>query len=124
MLTLKSVFIFAVLGVLFMIKNPFHKRGFLRAQGIITDYEKEETDTGIVYYARVKFPLGEQEIIFTDATPLNKKPPLNKFVEVLYDKENPEQAEIESNFSIIFPWLFILVAFLILIYNLMQVFIF
>lgn len=124
MLTLKSVFIFAVLGILFMIKNPFHKRGFLRVQGIITDYEKKQTENGFIYFAKVKFPVGEEEILFTDDTPLSKKPPLNKFVEVLYNKKNPEQAEIESNFTIIFPWIFILVAFFILLHNLMQIFIF
>ncbi len=124
MLTLKSVFIFAVLGILFMIKNPFHKRGFLRVQGIITDYEKKQTDTGIVYYARVKFPLGEEEILFTDDTPRSKKPSFGKIVSVLYSKENPQQAEIESNFIIIFPLFFILAAFIILLYNLMQIFVF
>jgi hypothetical protein len=124
MLTLKSVFIFAVLGILFMIKNPFHKRGFLRAQGIITDYEKEQTETGFIYYARVKFPVGEEEIFFTDKKSLRKKPSLNKIVDVLYNPQDPQDAQIETNFVIIFPWLFILVAFIILVYNLMQVFIF
>lgn len=124
MLTLKSVFIFAVLGILFMIKNPLHKHGILRVQGIITDYEKKQTDTGIVYYAKVKFPVGEEEILFTDSNGSSKKPKQGKIVSVLYCKEKPEQAEIESNFIIIFPWIFILVAFFILLHNLMQTFIF
>ena len=124
MLTIKSAVIFAVIGILFMIKNPFHKRGFLRAQGIITDYEKKQTEAGIIYFARVKFCLGEEEILFTDSQELTKKPQLNKMVDVLYDSQNPARAYIENNFIIIFPWLFILAAFIILVYNLVQIFIF
>ena len=124
MLTIKSAIIFAVLGIVFMIKNPFHKRGFLRAQGVITDYEKKQTEAGIIYFAKVKFSLGEEEIFFTDNQPLSKKPRLNKFVDVLYDKKHPQQAQIESSFIILFPWFFILAAFLILLYNLVQIFAF
>ena len=124
MLTIKGAIIFAVLGILFMIKNPFHKRGFLRVQGIITDYEKKQTEEKPIYFAKVKFPLGEEEILFTDTQPLIKKPRLNKFVEVLYNEQDPHQAQIESAFVIFFPWFFILMAFLILLYNLMQTFVF
>lgn len=124
MLTLKSAIVFAVLGIIFMIKNPLHKRGFLRAQGIITDYERGKKDGKEVFFARVKFPLGEREILFTDDTPLRKKPTFGTIVDVLYDRKNPQHAEIESNFSILFPWIFILISFFILIYNLKQRFIF
>lgn len=124
MLTLKSAIVFAVLGIIFMIKNPLHKRGFLRAQGIITDYERGKKDGKEVFFARVKFPLGEREILFTDNTPFNKKPTFGTIVDVLYDRKNPQHAEIESNFSILFPWIFILISFFILIYNLKQRFIF
>lgn len=48
MLTLKSAFIFVFLGVLFMIKNPFHRQGYVRAQGIITDYEKNKKKISVI----------------------------------------------------------------------------
>ena len=124
MLTFKSALFFALIGIVFMIKNPFHKRGFLRAQGIITDYERDEKDGEDVFFAKVKFPLGEREILFTDKTPRRKKPRFGKIVEVLYNEENPKEACIEGAFSIIFPWIFILISFFILIYNLKQTFIF
>ena len=124
MLTIKSSVFFALIGILFMIKNPLHKHGISRAQGIITDYEKKQTENGFIYFAKVKFPVGEEEILFTDSNGSGKKPRQGKIVSVLYDKEKPEQAEIESNFIIIFPWLFILAAFFILLHNLMQIFIF
>lgn len=123
MLTFKSAIVFFVLGVLFMIKNPLHKRGFLRAQGIITDYEKKQQDGKDDYFARVKFPFKEDEILFTDTTPRRKKPTFGKIVSVLYNSQDPSEAQIESNFSILFPWIFILIAFCILIYNLKQIFI-
>ena len=124
MLTINGAVIFALIGILFMFKNPLHKHGFLRTQGIITDYEKRQTENGFIYFAKVKFCLGEEEILFTDPQELTKKPQLNKMVDVLYNKQDSAQAYIESNFSIIFPWLFILAAFLILVYNLTQIFIF
>lgn len=124
MLTLKSAIVFAVLGVIFMVRNPFHKSGFLRAQGIITDYKKRQKGGDFIYFARVKFPLGERDILFTDETPRHKKPRFGKIVEVLYNREDPQEAQIESAFSILFPWLFILIAFLILLYNLTLTFVF
>ena len=123
MLTFKSSIIFCILGIIFMIKNPLHKSGFLRAQGIITDYEKSLKDGKDIFFARVKFPCKEDEILFTDKTPHRKKPVFGKIVSVLYNQEDPEDAQIESNLSILFPWLFILIAFGILIYNLSQIFI-
>ena len=113
MLTLKSAIVFAVLGIIFMIKNPLHKRGYARAQGVITDYERGQKDGEDVFFAKVKFPCKEEEIIFTDNTPLRKKPTFGKIVDVLYDRENPQRAEIEGNLSILFPWIFILIAFII-----------
>ena len=124
MLTFKGALFFALVGIVFMIKNPLHKRGYTRAQGIITDYEKGQKDSKEVFFAKVKFPCKEEEILFTDNTPLRKKPTFGTIVDVLYDKENPKKAEIENNLSIIFPWLFVLVAFVILIYNLKQIFVF
>jgi|GEM_PF-3123957 Protein of unknown function (DUF3592). len=124
MLTFKGALFFALVGIAFMIKNPLHKRGFLRAQGIITDYERGKKDGKEVFFARVKFPCKEEEILFTDDTPLRKKPTFGTIVDVLYDRKNPQHAEIEGNFSIIFPWIFILIAFIILIFNLKQYFIF
>lgn len=123
MLTFKSAIIFCILGIIFMIKNPLHKRGFLRAQGVITDYEKNLRNGKDIFFARVKFPCKEDEILFTDRTPRRKKPVFGKIVSVLYNQEEPEDAQIESNFSILFPWIFVLVAFGILIYNLKQIFI-
>lgn len=123
MLTFKSAIIFCILGIIFMIKNPLHKSGFLRAQGIITDYEKSLRNGKDIFFARVKFPCNEDEILFTDKTPHSKKPVFGKIVSVLYNQEEPEDAQIESNLSILFPWLFILIAFGILIYNLSQIFI-
>ncbi len=124
MLTFKGALFFALIGIVFMIKNPLHKRGYTRAQGIITDYERGQKDGKEVFFARVKFPYKEKEILFTDDTPLRKKPTFGKIVDVLYDRENPQRAEIESNFSILFPWFFILIAFFILVRNIMQLFIF
>ena len=123
MLTLKDSLLFCILGIIFMIKNPFHKGGFLRAQGIITDYEKSLKDGKDIYFARVKFPFKEDEILFTDKTLRRKKPRFGKIVSVLYDRQEPRHAEIESNLSILFPWFFILIACGILIYNLKQIFI-
>lgn len=124
MLTLKSAIIFAVLGVVFMIKNPFHKSGFLRAQGVITDYERAQQGPNTVYFAKVKFPFKEEEILFTDITPRSKKPLFGKIVSVLYNSKKPQEAKIEGIFPIVFPWLFVLAAFIILVYNLRQTFIF
>lgn len=123
MLTFKSAIIFCILGIIFMIKNPLHRRGFLRAQGVITDYEKSLKDGKDIFFARVKFPVKDDDILFTDSTPFRKKPTFGTIVSVLYNKEDPQDAQIESNFSILFPWIFVLVAFGILIYNLKQIFI-
>ncbi len=123
MLTIKSAIIFVILGIIFMIKNPLHKRGFLRAQGVITDYEKSLRNGKDIFFAKVKFPVKDDDILFTDNTPRRKKPVFGKIVSVIYNKEDPSEAQIESNFSIIFPWLFVLAAFFILIYNLKQIFI-
>lgn len=123
MLTFKSAIIFFILGVLFMIKNPLHKCGFLRAQGIITDYEKSKENEKEIFFAKVKFPAKNDDILFTDTTARSKKPTFGKIVSVLYNSQDPGEAQIESNFSILFPWIFILIAFVILIYNLKQIFI-
>ena len=123
MLTFKSAIIFFILGILFMIKNPLHKHGFLRAQGVITDYEKSKENGKEIYFAKVKFPFKDDDILFTDTTPHRKKPTFGKIVSVLYNSQDPSEAQIESNFSILFPWIFILIAFCILIYNLKQIFI-
>ncbi len=124
MLTFKGALFFALVGIVFMIKNPLHKRGFLRVQGIITDYERGQKDGEEVFFAKVKFPYKEKEIIFTDDTPQRKKPTFGKIVEVLYNEQNPKEACIEGAFSIIFPWIFILISFFLLIYNLKQYFVF
>lgn len=120
MYTLKEAVILAVLGFVFMIKNPFHKRGFLRAQGIITDYEKRILEGKTLYFAKVKFPFKTEEILFTDKYPRAKKPRFNKIVSVLYNCQNPLEAQIEPAISILLPWLFLFAAFCFLIYSLKQ----
>ena len=83
MLTFKSAITFCILGIIFMIKNPLHKRGFLRAQGVITDYEKSLKDGKDIFFARVKFPVKDDDILFTDSTPFRKKPTFGTIVSSL-----------------------------------------
>jgi Protein of unknown function (DUF3592) len=89
------------IGAATLVHEARFVRGAERATGTVIDLESRTSDGDLAYYPVVRFTTAEERTVeFTSSSTSSSPPDVGDHVEVLYDPDDPRDAQLSGFFSL------------------------